>query len=215
MHVKILSELTKHMPGFEKISKKLENSSEQFYRKICNAFKSNELCLTALCHGDLWTNNIMFKYDSNGQPIDAILIDYQFSNCGPIVMDLANVLYTSSDENFRESHWNELIQHYHSEFTDILLKLEYSQNIPSLNDLENDLFSRGISAAAIGLYEFAARDYIGHGEMEISDLLGDDLNGVINRRLIMFEKAKSNETFKFMLRFMDRNNYFDFDSKTV
>lgn len=32
-----------------------------------------------LCHGDLWANNILFKYDANKKPIECCLIDFQLA----------------------------------------------------------------------------------------------------------------------------------------
>ena len=32
-----------------------------------------------LCHGDLWANNVLFKYDTDGKPIACCLIDFQLA----------------------------------------------------------------------------------------------------------------------------------------
>ena len=34
------------------------------------------------CHGDFWSNNILFSYDEEGKVDDLILVDFQLLNYG-------------------------------------------------------------------------------------------------------------------------------------
>lgn len=209
MQMEIFARLTETMPDFEGISAKLKNSSAKFHKKVARAFQRDAMTFAAFCHGDLWSNNVMFKHNENGEPIDAIFVDFQFSYYGPAVIDLANILYTSSKEWFREMHWDALVQHYHSELLEMLQQLDYPKHLPTLTDIQADLLRRGISTTAIGLYEFAARGYVDDGELSVTDLMGD-LSVAVNGRMKMVEKAKNSDGFKFMLNYFDRRGYFDF-----
>merc|ERR1719309_1366226 len=56
------------------------------------------------CHGDFWSNNIMFKYNQSDEPVDLVLVDFQLiSVCHP-AYDILYLLHLSSDLEFRASH---------------------------------------------------------------------------------------------------------------
>lgn len=90
--------------------------------------------VNVLTHGDVWTNNVMFKYDHVTQkPIDVILIDFQYSFWGSPTLDLHHFFNTSMKEPLRRAHQDKLFQYFHYWFTDTLRKLNYNSNpIPSL-----------------------------------------------------------------------------------
>ena len=90
--------------------------------------------VNVLTHGDVWTNNVMFKYCSKtGKPLDVLLIDFQYSVWGSPALDLHHFFNTSLKEPLRLYHQDELMQYFHKIFTDTLKKLNYKSNqIPSL-----------------------------------------------------------------------------------
>ncbi|XP_023305293.2 uncharacterized protein LOC111687109 [Lucilia cuprina] len=90
--------------------------------------------VNVLVHGDVWTNNVMFKYcTKTGKPIDVLIIDFQYSFWGSPTLDLHYFFNTSIKEPLRLHHQDELFQMYHQHFTDTLKKLKYKSNpIPSL-----------------------------------------------------------------------------------
>lgn len=94
--------------------------------------------VNVLAHGDVWTNNVMVKYDANtGRPIDVLLIDFQYSFWGSPTIDLHHFFNTSLREPLRRKKQAELFKYYHSIFTDILRKLNYTLNpIPSLHEFQ-------------------------------------------------------------------------------
>ena len=61
-----------------------------------------------LCHGDFWSNNILFSYkdgeEGQGVPDDLIIIDYQLINYGHPCYDLVYFLYLNTDLAFRDAH---------------------------------------------------------------------------------------------------------------
>ncbi|KAM7361448.1 uncharacterized protein ACRADG_012008 [Cochliomyia hominivorax] len=97
-------------------------------------FTPTEGHVNVLAHGDVWTNNVMFKYCAKtGQPIDVLLIDFQYSFWGSPTLDLHHFFNTSIKEPLRRYHQDELFQIYHQQFTETLRKLNYKSNpIPSL-----------------------------------------------------------------------------------
>lgn len=74
--------------GYEYYAKKLVNVRKNLIKNAQRAFDCDEGDLHVLNHGDLWTNNLMFKYDESGKPIDAVLLDFQFASYGSPALDL-------------------------------------------------------------------------------------------------------------------------------
>ncbi|KAH8343742.1 hypothetical protein KR059_006982, partial [Drosophila kikkawai] len=97
--------------------------------------------VNVLAHGDVWTNNVMFKYDQlTGRPVDVLLIDFQYSFWGSPCIDLHHFFNTSLKEPLRRDQQNGLFQFYHSIFSETLKKLDYSQNpIPSLHQFKQQV----------------------------------------------------------------------------
>jgi len=56
------------------------------------------------CHGDFWSNNIMFKSDSEGKVVDTVIVDFQLINYGHPAYDVLYMFYISTDLEFRDLH---------------------------------------------------------------------------------------------------------------
>lgn len=208
--IRVLADVTKKMPGFEILSTKLPKSAETMHARMAELVKPDEQsCFVTLCHGDLWSNNIMFSTDTNKCPTDAVFCDYQISFIGPAVIDVANTLYTSSHLSLRADDYDRLAQIYHEELIETLSKFGHLKSLPTLTDIQVELLRCGVCHVAIGLFVCAARSYEKFGEMDnMSKLAGDN---DVGRRFIydVLISAKENEAFKFLLNYFDRRGYFD------
>lgn len=96
-----------------------------------------------LNHGDLWLNNMMFKSDAEGTPLDVSLIDYQAPFWGSPSSDIFYFLLSSVADDIKIAHFDELVEFYHSKLSESLKKLKYEQYIPTLEELNNDLLENG------------------------------------------------------------------------
>lgn len=66
----------------------------------------------AILHGDVWSNNFLFKYKEQ-PPTDCVLIDYQMMNYGPPSSEVLHLLYCNTRKKFRDDHFDELIDFYY------------------------------------------------------------------------------------------------------
>lgn len=80
--------------GHEHYAKKLVKVRESLIANAQKAFDCDEGDFHVLTHGDLWTNNLMFKYDDAGCPTDAVLLDFQFASYGSPALDLIVRLFS-------------------------------------------------------------------------------------------------------------------------
>merc|ERR1712059_132626 len=63
-------------------------------------------------HGDFWGNNIMYKFDEEGNVADTVLVDFQLINYSHPGYDLLYLLYISTDMELRDGHMKECLSHY-------------------------------------------------------------------------------------------------------
>ena len=102
-----------------------------------------------LCHGDFWSNNIMFHYDEEEDesssksdfvpekctPTDLILIDFQLINYSNPCYDLVYFLYINTDLTFRDNHLKDVLKLYYNEFSDYFPKdIEGNSDAEKLKD---------------------------------------------------------------------------------
>lgn len=94
-----------------------------------------------LNHGDLWINNIFFKYNEDNSPSDALLVDYQESFYGSPGIDFNHFLFTSCDFDVHANHFDDLARFYYDRLVDALKQLNYSK-IPSLEDIKYEISNK-------------------------------------------------------------------------
>lgn len=68
--------------------------------------------MSVLCHGDFNRNNLLFRYDDGGRPVDALAYDMATMRYGSPVLDLSFFLYMNADRQTRDDHWDALLDVY-------------------------------------------------------------------------------------------------------
>lgn len=72
---------------------------------------------SVISYGDSWQNNVMFKYDGNGKPIEARFLDFQAVRHSSPVVDLAFFIFCCTTKELRDVHYDEFLQVYHDTLT--------------------------------------------------------------------------------------------------
>jgi hypothetical protein len=110
-----------------------------------------------LNHGDVWTNNIMFRFD----PLDVLLIDYQFCFWGSPTYDLWVFLILSVQDEIKVEKFDELIEFYHHELCESLKRLGYEHHIPTLDEFNEDFMDKAhIGMLKLHTYYISSTNYI-------------------------------------------------------
>ncbi|XP_066995896.2 uncharacterized protein [Anabrus simplex] len=99
---KLLSVIKKELPDTCKRMWELAKPSKK-YRNV-------------LCHGDLWNNNIMFRYES-GRPIELRFVDFQMYRYNPPAAELVFFLHMTTRRAVREAHLEEFLTLYYETFS--------------------------------------------------------------------------------------------------
>ena len=113
-NIKYLSSQTGQELNVEFLTKLQKNSTELMYLSM----QAREP-LATLCHGDLWANNIMFKYNGT-EPIDVKLLDFQLGIYANPMTDVSYFLCTGTFPCLRSSHLGDLLLVYSKEFSSAL-----------------------------------------------------------------------------------------------
>ncbi|KAH8382990.1 hypothetical protein KR009_006154 [Drosophila setifemur] len=161
-----------------------------------------------LCHGDLWTTNMMFQYDDSGHPSNAIFIDFQFSVWNSPAIDLYYFFFTSVQENLCLQKQSELVQFYYYKLVEALKKLKYSGRIPSLFEFQQQIRSKAFYAVFSSLLFAPCMLYIGEEEASIEQGITNSESGLRFRNSV-FVAEHIREKMQFTLPFLDHLGLLD------
>lgn len=94
---------------------------------------------TCICHGDMWKENILFKYRDT-KPIEACIIDYQTTRTCSLAYDVLYLITSSTDSTLRRHHFGQLLDTYYETFDNYIKIAGYDTNaLYPRTSLDNDL----------------------------------------------------------------------------
>ncbi|XP_058448689.1 uncharacterized protein LOC131428662 [Malaya genurostris] len=155
-------------PKYQSILEKLRNLPETTIAKGCQVYTRNDAVFNVLNHDDVWTSNLMFKYE--GDKLDDVLMfDYQLAYFGSPGVDLNYFLYGSVQPDIREQCWLELIREYYDILNETLKKLNYEGHIPSLQEIHVEIIRSGYHSvnAVFCLLPLAMMENTENAEMDV------------------------------------------------
>lgn len=127
-------------PEFKDLHQKLVELTPFYMELGKRVFDPLPSHLNVFAHGDLWTNNVLVKYDKKTKkPLDVIIIDFQYSAWTTPAVDLFYLMNTSLTEEMHLHKQDELIHHYYTYLRDTLEKLRYQGKIPTLHEFHQQL----------------------------------------------------------------------------
>ncbi|KAM7358929.1 uncharacterized protein ACRADG_003716 [Cochliomyia hominivorax] len=189
----------------EKLEKLLTIIMDQLFKAV----KVDDNDFNVLNHADLWTNNIMFQYDNEGQLLDTYFVDYAFPKYGSPAQDLIYFIISSLKADIKIKQFDHLIQYYHENLVENLQLLKYSKKIPSLKEIHTMLHKYGIwgFCTAVGVMAVALVD---SSEMSTFDnFLGESEEGD-TFKLLMFTNKRYQQHMNAVLPWLLNRGGLDF-----
>ncbi|XP_039429594.1 uncharacterized protein LOC120413009 [Culex pipiens pallens] len=190
------------------IADKLFKLEQTVIPKGCQVYTRDNTTFNVLNHGDLWVNNVMYKNDLRGNPVDCTLVDYAVGFFGSPAIDLSYLLFTSSSDDVTTEQFDLLLQYYHAELVDCLAKLGYSKKLPSLLDIQVEMLRKGFVGIMFVTFLIPLRLIEDTASADLGHLLGSSAEAVDFRRR-MFSHPKYQGRMEYLLQYFDRKGYLD------
>ncbi|XP_019548007.2 uncharacterized protein LOC109418299 [Aedes albopictus] len=125
-----------------------------------------------LNHGDCWINNLLYGY-KDGKPTELALIDWQLARYVSPALDVLYFLFCCTDDTFREKHFDEMLEIYHSSLTTFLEQVGSDpQELFPFTALQTQLKSFGKFAVIMAAFDVPI---LCTDPAEMPDLNGGDL----------------------------------------
>lgn len=93
---------------------KLSNLSGKIFQLMSDRILNNSDDWSVVCSGDLWINNVMFRYDGCDQVDGVKFIDLQTVRYTSPVIDILHFLFSSTDKQLRLTRLDQLLSDYTS-----------------------------------------------------------------------------------------------------
>jgi aminoglycoside phosphotransferase (APT) family kinase protein len=97
-------------PGYaERYAEKLDAIADCMLDRMIKVTQRDDTAFNVLIHGDLWVNNMLFRY-SDDDPVDVRFLDFQLLHFTSPAIDLQYFFSTSLCEDVRENHLDSLMK---------------------------------------------------------------------------------------------------------
>ncbi|KAF2879863.1 hypothetical protein ILUMI_26320 [Ignelater luminosus] len=106
-------DLFKH-PSKLKSGKDFKSVAEKCCYKIYEMVKPSNKYRNVISHGDLWSTNLLMKFNQHRTPVECKFVDFQMTRYAPPSHDVVSVLYLTTSREFRKQHMYELLGLYYT-----------------------------------------------------------------------------------------------------
>jgi len=147
-----------------------------------------------ILHGDLWYSNFMFSDNEDGSLKDIMLIDMQIMRVANPSIDLAYLLYSSSNNEARKEKLTEWLHIYHDALIDDLKALGYSGAEYSFEELEKDIDHARLFGVIMGLMHCQVLQVTSKDDLDMDGMTEENITEVMEKAEQKFvENAAKNE----------------------
>ncbi|XP_078037347.1 uncharacterized protein LOC144470271 [Augochlora pura] len=185
---------------------KIKKMSETIVRDSIEAYEydPDEFCV--LNHGDCWINNIMFKENERGEPVDLRMVDYQLSGYSSPAIDLIYFLNVCPEFSIKYDKDDYFIELYLDTLKETMSRIGCKTSAPSLKQLKDSMHKRRAYAVFSG-FVLKLRMMANKEDTEDFTLALQTYGG--NTKLDVFKNPDTVKMAKKMIPVMDERGYFD------
>lgn len=147
------------------------------YKAVTKSTTSNPNGFNVLCHGDLWTNNFMYRHNSENKIEDLLIVDYQICQWTSPAIDLFYLIIESAELSIKVKEFDTFVHYYHSHLVENLQKLNYTGEVPTLLELQIDILERSPIALMLVILHLTSVLLDPSSESNMENFLKDDEAG--------------------------------------
>lgn len=169
----------------------------------------NTALYKVLNHGDCWVNNMMFRYDDAGRPLELVFIDFQMSFYSSPGIDFNYFINTSPSNELRKIKRDKLFSAYYNSFSKSLRELRSPKAIELTADkVSAEIETRELYGvfAAVSLLPLILKVPDDTQDMSLEAIA--DVSKAAEIRLNMFRNPVFIEAIKDIIRRADNNGVF-------
>ncbi|XP_043662320.1 uncharacterized protein LOC122626213 [Drosophila teissieri] len=206
---KELHHLVSTWPGYEGIAAKIGKYMQNQRANLERSQAPQEREVKVLNHGDLWVNNMLFKYDAAQRPQDLILIDFQLSVWGSPGIDLNYFFYTSLTLDVLRHRRTQLLRTYHARLAKTLLDLDMGVPVPSYEQILEEVHRRESYGffANYGIFPTVSQDKAQTADNNLESFKDADFAKQKVRQ--MFQSRRLADTLRYTLPHFERAGVLD------
>ncbi|XP_066937093.1 uncharacterized protein [Macrobrachium rosenbergii] len=104
--------------GYEIASAWLKSFRSEVENVLSSGIRSTRF--NSICHGDCWNNNVLFRYNTEGRPVEVMLLDLQVCREASAASDLNYLLFTSVNGDVRKPNLRHFMSLYYSTYKEVL-----------------------------------------------------------------------------------------------
>lgn len=143
-HYAMLKGFLKDLKCTPLLNKMFDNYDQLIHQNTVAAVKPRSNHFNVLCHGDMWSNNIMFRYNEDtGRVEETLMVDFQMCFYGSAMLDLHYLIVNSLNKANKVSKMDTILHMYHKKLVKNLRLLNYTGHIPTLMELQMDFLDTG------------------------------------------------------------------------
>ncbi|KAM7347472.1 uncharacterized protein ACRADG_007038 [Cochliomyia hominivorax] len=207
-NMRALIDLTETWKGYEKINEKMKKYERNLRNNLRRGAAVEENAFCVLNHGDLWVNNILFKYDDQRNLVDLNFVDFQMSVWNSPGIDLNYFFYTSLELDILKNKLDLLIKEYHKSLSETMQDLGYKK-IPSYYDIYNEVQKRQLYGffAHYGVFPVICQDKEQSHDSNLENFKNEDF--AKQKLKQVFASKRLQETYRYTLEKFDKMGIFD------
>lgn len=178
-------------------------------RKTFQVIKLRESRFNVLCHGDLWCNNVMFKYNEETEKVEeAIFVDFQMCLYNSPMLDLQYFIYSSLQQEIRMTRVDHIIAYYHKQLVSNLKLLGYSKKLPTLLDLHKDFLELGLYGVMTSFGTLSIAMAPGGEDSDMDTMMSGNEAGV-NLQKRIYSNPAYVKVMDELVRYFDMKGFFE------
>ncbi|KAL5278005.1 hypothetical protein ACFFRR_002945 [Megaselia abdita] len=199
-----LADIIEPWLGYGEISDKLRDIEQNFSSRISKCVENRPDGIKVLNHGDLWINNVLFKYEKD-TPKDLSFIDLQMSYHGSPGLDLNFFFNTSVQLSVLKDKRTSLEEEYYNQLQMSLKKLDFDK-IPTLKAIQQEILDKEFYGFWAMVQSFPMTSF---SRDDTNIELYNDMNEIHLKRKMMFSSNRMTDTLKYSLLRFDELGIFN------